>query len=470
MKSKKHFLMKFLVWLIAVVIMAKAGLYIEDKLSLQENEILVSISNLPQVVWDGLQKAGQMVTEVVESTIDTISEHLPGFGNLSDQASGSADSADSNPDGSDSGTWNSGDESAGADYGNETGSGNGEENLYADNDGSAGVSYYYYNQLPENEQAYYQTILNGLQNMDSHIMINTADQDEIWNLYQDVMDDHPELYYVDYSYTGSTFLNYAVLSPAYNCTKEEKAQKDIEIEAAEVAAFDFISGQESDYMTIKRTFQYVIDTVDYVEGAEDNQNLYSALVNGESVCAGYSREVQYLLQKMGIETLLVTGTVSETGAHAWNIVKCNGNYYQIDATFGDRAFASGYTEDMPELLHYDYTYLCCDDSVMYRDRTVDDNLSVPECSATDLNYYLLQGIYFDSYDSYVQNSVIANIQSGCRWWRGKFSNVEAYEEMAYDVNNSWYAQQIRYYGANYDSKIMTWSVFDDDNLVIYLWY
>ena len=58
-----------------------------------------------------------------------------------------------------------------------------------------------------------------------------------------------------------------------------------------------------------------------MEGAPDNQNIYSALVGKRTVCAGYARSAQYLLQKMGMECIYVTGTCANGEAHAWNQVK-----------------------------------------------------------------------------------------------------------------------------------------------------
>ena len=44
----------------------------------------------------------------------------------------------------------------------------------------------------------------------------------------------------------------------------------------------------------------LIDKISYNLGAEMNQSAYSTLVNGQTVCAGYARAFQYLLQQLGI--------------------------------------------------------------------------------------------------------------------------------------------------------------------------
>jgi len=83
--------------------------------------------------------------------------------------------------------------------------------------------------------------------------------------------------------------------------------------------------------------QYVYDTlaqkVEYQANAAMNQSAYSALVNGKSVCAGYARAFQYLLQQLQIPCYYCTGFSGED--HAWNIVKLGNEYFNTDVTWDD---------------------------------------------------------------------------------------------------------------------------------------
>nr|WP_253199781.1 transglutaminase domain-containing protein [Clostridium gasigenes] len=59
---------------------------------------------------------------------------------------------------------------------------------------------------------------------------------------------------------------------------------------------------------------------------------YGALINGQAVCDGYSKAAKLLFNEVGIESGIIT---SSTMNHAWNYVKINGQYYNLDITWDD---------------------------------------------------------------------------------------------------------------------------------------
>ena len=95
----------------------------------------------------------------------------------------------------------------------------------------------------------------------------------------------------------------------------------------------YASKYSTDYEKEKYVYNYLLANVSYNNEALLNQSAYSALVIGESVCAGYARAFQLIMQKLNIPTYYVLGFAKED--HAWNIVKLNGGYYNVDLTWDD---------------------------------------------------------------------------------------------------------------------------------------
>lgn len=78
-------------------------------------------------------------------------------------------------------------------------------------------------------------------------------------------------------------------------------------------------------------FRYLQDNAIYVNDIPDAGSAYGLLVNGMGVCSGYTDAANILLQRVGIDTEIVIGTLGDTG-HAWNIVKLGDGYYHLDTT------------------------------------------------------------------------------------------------------------------------------------------
>lgn len=66
----------------------------------------------------------------------------------------------------------------------------------------------------------------------------------------------------------------------------------------------------------------------------DSFRPYGALVNGTAVCLGYATTFQLFMDLLGIECITVVGAAfNSTSDHAWNMVRLNGEWYCVDATW-----------------------------------------------------------------------------------------------------------------------------------------
>ena len=98
----------------------------------------------------------------------------------------------------------------------------------------------------------------------------------------------------------------------------------------------------SDLDKLKIIYQYVMDQMTYVDGGLLMHHSPMGFIKGEGVCQAYAVSLQMLLERAGFESRYIIGEIhenllneGESGAHAWNMVKLDGNWYHLDATWDD---------------------------------------------------------------------------------------------------------------------------------------
>ena len=322
---------------------------------------------------------------------------------------------------------------------------------------------FYYQQLSEVDQTVYRELLQGVQGMQECILLHAGRDDQPAKVYEYLLYDRPELFWCDGSSRMTVYDSYTEFYPGYTCTAQVREQRQAEIDAA---AEECISGTDagaSEYERIKYVFEYIVNTVDYDENAPDNQNIYSALVGESSVCAGYSRTAQYLLGKLGIEAIYVVGSVEGQGAHAWNIVSCDGKYYQMDVTFADPVFYSAESgEKLPEnVINYDF--LCCTDQEIAADHVQSSEVPYPVCDRDDLNYYRLNGMYYDSFDAQILLSAMnSSIYSGEEMFVCKFSDADVYGQAREALINDLFPKAAQNLASAYGLSSVKYTYVEDE--------
>lgn len=264
------------------------------------------------------------------------------------------------------------------------------------------------------------------------------DETCIDTIFQSVLLDHPELFFVEgYSYTKYTTdnqLTKITFRGTYTVDLETAENRKNEIDAQVARILAGISSEANDYTKVKYVYDTLISETDYDLNAADNQNIYSIFVNHKTVCQGYAKATQYLLNCLGVETQLCLGRVESGEAHAWNLVKIDGNYYYVDTTWGDASYQTlnetGTSSAKPEI-SYDYLNVTSKD--LFRTHSLDGIVPMPECVSLEANYYVVMGLYFQAYDREQMKKAFRDAQE-----RGdSYVTVKCADETAYgDVVNA----------------------------------
>lgn len=165
----------------------------------------------------------------------------------------------------------------------------------------------------------------------------------------------------------------------------------------------------------KYVYDWIIENCQYDKDVSNRDSkwqsftAYGALINSKAVCEGYSRSIQLLLNRLGVDCQLITGYTHQT-PHMWNIVKIDGDYYHLDATF----------DTSLQVKLYDYFNIS--DKQISKDHVIDPNyyrgidilkgqynLNVPQCEKTTANYFESEGIAINSLDEKTDEIVVNSL-------------------------------------------------------------
>lgn len=176
-------------------------------------------------------------------------------------------------------------------------------------------------------------------------------KDEIREVYNSFRQDHAEFYILS-NYTRinfqddkinlvveETYTNYRIRKK-YNMLIQKTVNEILESANKKNSLYDKVLDVHN---SIKNITDYSYDENGNVLHIPFTDNIVGALDRDEktkSVCTGYSKSFQLILNCLNIENIYVSGIITmenqERLGHAWNLVKMeDGIYYRVDVTHND---------------------------------------------------------------------------------------------------------------------------------------
>lgn len=180
--------------------------------------------------------------------------------------------------------------------------------------------------------------------------------DDFRDIYCDVINDNPDLFYVSSSVNYSYYKTSGYVStirPEYTMSKSEIEGAKAVFNANVDKALSVVDDSMTDLQKALVIHDYICDLAVYPYDAVTNDkslyhSAYGFFYDRNVVCAGYALAYSYLLHRLGIECEYV---VSTKMLHAWNSVQIDGKWYNVDLTYDDIRFYNNSMNVRGAMLH-----------------------------------------------------------------------------------------------------------------------
>lgn len=276
---------------------------------------------------------------------------------------------------------------------------------------------FYYEQLNATEQQLYGSLLQTARNGKLKCTLSDVDADA----FADATDravralfyDHPELFWLDggWQSTSNSLLNTITVTMTTYDFWDYVYDKQKYINAFETAVSEVVNAAEA-YTSSYEKAEFVHNYLAYnnyydYDRLEESQktfhtasseyiySAYSALMQDATVCSGYAKAYQAIMNRLGYVCTYVSGDAG--GPHAWNYIELDGDGYFLDLTWND----ADWRDDNGALLYPDdakYDYFLITTKEISKTHTLNTELfTVPNCTATKYNYHRYNGYYTQTY-------------------------------------------------------------------------
>lgn len=295
---------------------------------------------------------------------------------------------------------------------------------------------YYYNQMNKLEQAAYHAMLQGLLSMQVEIQLPRVDAETLYNIFFRLRLDHPEIFWViQYQYKYYKDSPNIIFIPEYlfekNKIKEQQSAMKARIEKLTRPALQLNEMDKEKYI-----HDFICQNITYDKLKKPySHEIIGPLGHGVGVCEGIAKSVKVLCDALHIWCMIaICGNNPDKGIkyrHTWNIVKINGTYYHLDATFDNTL---GHGKNIHEI-RYDYFNL--DDKAIFRDH---EPLiaPAPTCNDHEHFYYKEKKLSFTKAEE-VYKRALQSAKKGHTFtfhWRGGYLTKEISDELIHMIRKA----------------------------------
>lgn len=251
---------------------------------------------------------------------------------------------------------------------------------------------YYYSKLTDGQKKIYESIANGVKNFQSEFVIREYNAgvkedfaSEVNVAIESFINDHPEVFYLKSQYSSYIVEgfngNIGYVKVNYTDSVDVIKQK---IDTMDEKILEYTSGLENKSEYEKELFLHdkLASDVKYSKDEElprQHHTSEGALLEGIGVCDSFTKALQLLYDRVGIDSIIVLGTL-DGSPHAWNLVKLDDSWYHVDLTSSHSIY------DETGIINHAYFNLTT--ISMKKMASLDNEEIIPSADNDKYNYYV----------------------------------------------------------------------------------
>ncbi len=322
-------------------------------------------------------------------------------------------------------------------------------------------TYFYYHNLTEEQKKAYVAIYCTAFDYDESCKVKLSEA-ELRTVVDAVIDDNSKLFWLTGNYTYTVTEEYVEIVYEYRFDEDEINNVLINLENKIESIISGMPELATDFEKELYLHDYICDNTIYDISTigTTGQSAHGSLLDGRTVCEGYARAMQLLLDEVGIRNYLIRGkALGDNGyeAHMWNIVEIDGCNYHLDPTWNDGAFTDS----------QGYFYFNVPDTYIMKTHT-DFSIQNTGCMYNGANYFAQMNTYvktFTGFNSLVDATVNV-LSTGKNEVEFLFENGSDYKRALSEISNqtkffNYVQNSVNKSGRNLNKNEITYATVDN---------
>lgn len=295
---------------------------------------------------------------------------------------------------------------------------------------------YYYSQLTLTQKQAYTAVRQQVYDFPKSIKVPSLDSESLEKVLTALICDNPYMFMFN-SCSLVTVGSKNYFEPKYIMSRQEY---ELQKEQTDIAVDKIISSlpvSASSYEKQLILHDSIVNNCTYFDTDEPSQaNVTGVFINAQAKCTGYAKAYKLLLNKAGIDCVLISGYAEDYNqngsSHMWVATDTDGIWSYTDITWDDPI-----TDNGEEICQH--VYFCMSDDMINRTHSEYEFLN--SCPDSQLYYYKAGNAYYNDYNKDTLDNIALLISSSADCGSNQVEFMFADSQLLSDAEKALFEQQ-----------------------------